>query len=91
MRNDARTFEQRMEQVDTEHSQTELSGDLLRQLEIAEVFDAAAGQGRDLWAGHVLADAGLDYVTDGPFDATDDEKARVEELSPRAKRPVRGG
>jgi len=41
-----------------------------RTLEIADLFAAAADMGLDPLAAHVLAEANLDYVTDGPFDAT---------------------
>jgi hypothetical protein len=65
--------------------------DKFRRLEIAELFEEAGEQGRDHWAGHAMDEASLDFVTDEPFDATDDEKARVEQLkhgwpSARARR-----
>ena len=41
-----------------------------RGLEIADLFAAAGEMGLDPLTGHVLAEANLDYVTDGPFDAT---------------------
>jgi len=44
-----------------------------RTLEIGDLFAAAAEMGRDPLAGHVLAEANLDYVTDGPFDAATTE------------------
>jgi pyridoxine 5'-phosphate synthase PdxJ len=49
--------------------------DAFRRLEIAELFQAAEEMGLDRLAGHVLADANLDYVTDKPFDRTDQEPA----------------
>ncbi len=42
--------------------------DLGFHLEIADMFDEANELGMDKLASHCLAEAGLDYVTDGEFD-----------------------
>lgn len=62
-----------------------------RRLEIAELFQDAEEMGLDRLAGHIVAEASLDYVTDGSFDATDTEKAGVKKLSRRRKPCVRRG
>ena len=49
--------------------------DLGLQLEVADLFDAAEELGFNRLAGHVLAEASLDYVTEGPFDRAAGEGA----------------
>ena len=74
------TIEQWMAGLATALPPAELLEDRFRRLEIAELFEEAGEQGRDHWAGHVLGEVSLDYVTDEPFDDTDDEKARAAQL-----------
>lgn len=49
--------------------------DLGCRLEVADLFDAAEELGFNRLAGHVLAEASLDYITEGPFDGTAEEGA----------------
>ena len=49
-------------------------------LEIADAFDAADELGFDKLSGHVLAEANLEYVTDGPFDSSSAEELDDESL-----------
>jgi hypothetical protein len=46
-----------------------------RRLEIAELFQDAEEMGLDRLAGHILAEANLDFVTDEPFDQVSEEPA----------------
>jgi len=46
-----------------------------RRMEIAELFQDAEEMGLNRLAGHVLAEASLDFVTEEPFDLTGQEPA----------------